>query len=229
MPRYIVPGQPQHIIQRGNNRSALFTDSADYRFFLDWLAEACARHACCIHAYVLMTNHVHFVMTTWSSAGIGKVMQAVGRRYVQYFNRKQQRTGGLWEGRYRATLIDTDRYLLACYRYVELNPVRAGLVVHPAHYPWSSYRSNALGRLDPLVTMHDRFAALGDDARSRQAAYRALFGTALDEQTMAEIRAATNKAWVLGSAENAALHLNRRAQPLARGGDRRRKTGSINR
>lgn len=229
MPRYIAPGLPQHVIQRGINRSTLFTDYEDYMVFRDWLADACLRHACFIHAYVFMTNHVHLVMTPSTNSGIGKVMQSVGRRYVQHFNRRQRRTGGLWEGRYRATLIDTDRYLLTCYRYVELNPVRAGMVSYPAQYSWSSYRCNALGHEDSLVTMHDSFSALGTDERSRRLAYRQLFRTDLDEETIAEIRAATNNAWALGRAENDVTRLNRRSQPLARGGDRRSRYRSINR
>ena len=223
MPRYTVPGQPQHVIQRGNNRSGFFVDASDYIVFSEWLVDASVRHECDVHAYVFMTNHVHLVMTPWSGTGIGKVMQSVGRRYVHYFNRKQQRTGALWEGRYRATLIDTDRYLFACYRYVELNPVRAGLVAHPAQYRWSSYRSNALGHPDPLITVHERYVALGADVMSRRLAYRSLFDTALDEPTMTEIRTATNKAWFLGPAGDRTTCLNRRAHPLARGGDQRRQ------
>jgi putative transposase len=223
MPRYTVPGQPQHVIQRGNNRAAVFSDANDHLVFAEWLADACVRHDCDIHAYVFMTNHLHLVLTPWSESAIGKVMQSVGRRYVHYFNRKQRRTGALWEGRYRATLIDSEAYLLRCYRYVELNPVRAGLVADPALYPWSSYRCNALGHDDSLVTMHELYFALGPDTESRQSAYRALFASVLDEPTMAEIRAATNKAWVLGQIQEGMIRLNRRARPLARGGDQRRE------
>lgn len=223
MPRYMVAGKPQHVIQRGNNRSAFFSDLNDRLVFSEWLADACERHDCDIHAYVFMTNHLHLVLTPWSEGAVGKVMQSVGRRYVQYFNRKQQRTGGLWEGRYRATLVDTDRYLLACYLYVEMNPVRAGLVADPAQYRWSSYRCNAQGHADPLVTVHELYVALGQDAGSRQAAYRALFANPLDESAIAEIRDATNKAWVLGRVGDGTVNLNRRAFPLARGGDQRKK------
>jgi len=139
-----------------------------------------------------MTNHVHLLMTPWTTDGIGAVMQFVGRRYVPYFNRKRDRTGTLWEGRYRATLIDSAKYLLTCYRYVELNPVRAGLVAHPGQYRWSSYGANALGLDDPLIAPHELYNALGYNGESRMAAYRALFHDALDGRMLSEIREATN-------------------------------------
>jgi putative transposase len=167
LPRYAVPGQPQHVIQRGNNRAVLFATAPDYQFFRDCLKTACEHHGCQIHAYVFMTNHVHLLMTPQTEDGIGKVMQSVGRRYVQYFNFTYGRTGTLWEGRYKATLIDTERYLLTCYRYIELNPVRAGLVAGPGEYPWSSYGANALGRYDPLVTLHGQYLGLGTDPATR--------------------------------------------------------------
>jgi putative transposase len=140
LPRYTLPGQPQHVILRGNNRSIIFAADEDYRFFLDCLGDAATRHGCVIHAYVLMTNHVHLLITPEHEGSIGKALQSVGRRYVQYFNYTYQRTGTLWEGRYKATLIDSESYLLTCYRYIELNPVRADMVPHPRDYLWSSYR-----------------------------------------------------------------------------------------
>jgi putative transposase len=187
-PRLLVPGQPHHVIQRGNNRSPIFAGEADYRVFHDWFADACRDHACLVHAYVLMTNHVHFLMTPATAGGIGHVMQAVGRKYVRYFNRMNERTGGLWEGRYRAMRIDSERYLLTCYRYIELNPVRAGLVADPSQYRWSSYGANAIGLLDPLVTTHERYLALGVGRAARTTAYRALFHQVLDERTLYGIR-----------------------------------------
>jgi len=217
-PRFIVPGQPLHVIQRGNNRSAIFVAEADYAVFREWVALACNRRGCLVHAYVFMTNHVHLLMTPATADGTGAVMQSVGRRYVHYFNRKYGRTGTLWEGRYRATLIDSEQYLLTCYRYIELNPVRAGLVANPGQYRWSSYGANALGLYDPLVAPHALFRALGYDDESRMAAYRALFHDGLDVRTMSAIRDATNKAWALGHVpEVAARCLNRRARPLVRG------------
>jgi putative transposase len=230
LPRYTAQGLVQHIVQRGNNRVATFATSVDYQFFRECLQTACAKHGCQIHAYAFMTNHVHLLMTPSSEDGIGKVMQSVGRRYVQYFNRTYRRTGTLWEGRYRATLIDSEQYLLACYRYVELNPVRAGLVARPEDYPWSSYRANALGATDALVTPHERYGALGAEAVTRQAAYRALFENALNESTLRSIRETTNKAWALGDVrfrEGIERLLHRRTEPLPRGGNRRRQ-GKIN-
>jgi putative transposase len=224
LPRYSVPGQPQHVNQRGNNRSALFATTTDYMYFHECLRTACEQHGCQIHAYVFMTNHVHLLMTPQSESGIGKVMQSVGRRYVQYFNFSAQRTGTLWEGRYKATVIDTERYLLTCYRYVELNPVRAGMVAAPGEYRWSSFGANALGRLDPLVTSHGQYLALGADPDTRQAAYRALFPACIDGHTLGAIREATNKGWALGTdrfRDEVTRLLKRRARPVARGGDRR--------
>ena len=137
-PRYDPPGQPQHVIQRGNDRVAMFVAPADYERFRAYLQAACLRHGCLVHAYVLMTNHVHLLVTPTAPAAIGRVMQSVGRRYVQPFNRRHDRTGTLWEGRYKAAPIDTEHYLLTCYRYIERNPVRAGMVDCPADYRWSA-------------------------------------------------------------------------------------------
>lgn len=144
--RYALPDVPQHIIQRGNNRQPVFFHADDYRFYLVCLQEAAATQGSAVHAYVLMTNHVHVLLTPRWPTSIAKVMQSLGRRYVQYINTTYHRTGTLWEGRYRASLVDAEPYLLACYRYIELNPVRAGMVQHPEEYPWSSYRWHALGQ-----------------------------------------------------------------------------------
>ena len=187
-----MPEQPLHVIQRGNNRCAIFTRDEDYFVFRDCFADASRRHDCMVHAYVLMPNHVHVLMTPRVRHGVATVMQAVGRRYVRYFNDKYRRTGSLWEGRYRATLIDSERYLLTCYRYIEMNPVRAGLVSHPHEYRWSSYGANALGQPDSLVVPHEQLCALGVDGECRQATYRALFDEVLDEQAITRIR---NAAW----------------------------------
>ena len=144
--RYNLPGIPQHVIQRGNNRQATFFSDEDYMRYLADLKSACDQHQCEVHAYVLMTNHVHLLMTPHNGDGIAKTMQSLGRRYVVYINQTYRRTGTLWEGRYKAALIDSENYLLTCYRYIELNPVRAeGMVDHPGKYRWSSYRANALG------------------------------------------------------------------------------------
>ncbi|MEZ0122918.1 MAG: transposase [Candidatus Reddybacter sp.] len=151
--RYFIEGQPQHIIQRGNNREPIFAVERDYFFYLECLQEAAERQGLVIHSYVLMTNHVHLLVTPQTSQSIGKTLQSVGRRYVQYFNHSYRRTGTLWEGRYKATLIDSECYLLTCMRYIELNPLRANMVVHPNEYPWSSYRVNAEGEESLLKGM----------------------------------------------------------------------------
>ena len=161
LPRFVLPGHPQHIIIRGNNREPVFATNEDYRFFLDKLADAAKKHQCDIHAYVLMTNHIHLLATPNTLDGISKMMQMLGRYYVQYFNSTYKRSGTLWEGRYKASLIDSESYALLCYRYIELNPVRAGMVEHPSEYPWSSYRANALGQYDALVTPQFMYFALG--------------------------------------------------------------------
>ncbi|WP_228766890.1 transposase [Thiomicrorhabdus heinhorstiae] len=151
LPHFTILGQPQHVIVRGNNREPIFYADADYLFYLEKLQQACEKHHCDLHAYVLMTNHVHLLITPNTENGISKAMQMIGRYYVQYFNHTYQRTGTLWEGRYKATLIDSEAYALSCYRYIELNPVRADMVSHPAEYPWSSYRYNALGEKYKLI------------------------------------------------------------------------------
>ncbi len=179
----VIHGQPQHIIVRGNNRSEIFCCEMDYRFYLEKLLAACKKHDCQVHAYVLMTP--------FSETGLSKSLQMLGRYYVQYFNSCYRRTGTLWEGRYKATLIDSESYLLACMRYIELNPVRAGMVNDPGEYPWSSYRFNALGQTDELVTPHFEFQRLGTDDGARQAAYRVLFNRSISEAQIIEIRAAT--------------------------------------
>jgi Transposase and inactivated derivatives len=193
-------------------------------FYLEKLGEVCKKHDCHLHAYVLMTNHVHLLLTPHTEHGIGQVMQSLGRYYVQYFNYLYHRTGTLWEGRYKATLLDTTAYLLTCYRYIELNPVRAGIVNHPAAYPWSSYPYNALGKPDARITPPAQYWALGGSPEERQAAYRALFEADLDKKALSEIREVTNKAWVLGNKrfrEEIQAQLNRRAAPKPKGGDRR--------
>ena len=199
LPRYVIPGQPQHVMLRGNNRNDIFRAEADYTFFLEKLQLACSKHGAEIHAYVLMTNHLHLLITPHEDQSLSKTMQTLGRYYVQYYNYCYRRTGTLWEGRYKATLIDSETYLLTCMRYIELNPVRAGMVSHPSEYSWSSYHHNAQGQANELVTPHREYHRLGKTAQERQAAYRQLFKHHLAERDMIEIRDATNKAWVLGS------------------------------
>lgn len=232
LPRFVIPGQPQHVIVRGNNRSEIFCADADYQFYLEKLQLAIDKHDCEIHAYVLMTNHVHLLITPQTEDGLSKVMQMLGRYYVQYYNYTYQRTGTLWEGRYKATLIDSEAYLLTCMRYIELNPVRAGMVEHSSEYPWSSYRYNASGVANDLVTPHTEYMRLDKTPAARQAAYRQLFKHHLAESSMDEIREATNKAWVLGNdrfKQRVQKQLERRVEPSAKGGDRKSEKFKINR
>ena len=200
-PRFFVPGGVLHVIQRGNNRELIFVTEQDYRFFVDCLGKAIRQHEVCIHAYVLMTNHLHLLATPQSVASIPKTLQSVGRRYVQYFNDAYQRSGTLWEGRYRATVVDSEQYLLTCMRYIELNPVRAGMVGHPGEYRWSSYHANAQGTRDLLVTSHELYDRLGQSSPERRRAYRGLFRDPLPDAVVEAIRDATNKNWALGSAK----------------------------
>lgn len=226
LPRFVIPGQPQHVIQRGNNRDIIFVHDEDYVFYIEKLKLACDNHRCQIHAYVLMTNHVHLLITPCTETGIGKVMQSLGRYYVQYFNYVYGRTGTLWEGRYKATIIDSENYLLTCARYIEMNPVRAGMVMHPEDYRWSSYRCNALGKDDVLVTPHVLYRRLGHTPEERHLHCRQLFCAQLSNEQIDSLREATNKGWVLGSdrfktkiAEMSA----RQVAPKPRGGNRRPK------
>ena len=197
-PRLSLPGVPLHVIQRGNNRQACFFAEEDYRFYLHWLAKGAQRYGCEIHAYVLMTNHVHMLVSPQGPEGAARLMQSLGRRYVQYVNRAYRRSGTLWEGRYKASLLQAEAYLLRCSRYIETNPVRAGMVKDPAQYPWSSYRWHGLGEANALIRDHALYAALGRTPEERQAGYRGLFRTELDEEALSDIRKAANQGLVLG-------------------------------
>ncbi len=180
LPRLDLPGIPQHIVQRGNDRQPCFADAADYLRYHQELREAARKYGCALHAYVLMTNHVHLLVTPKSPGDTSRMMQAIGRRYVGAFNARYRRTGTLWEGRFKSALVDSGAYLLTCYRYIELNPVRAGMVHGPGDYRWSSHHCNALGEYDAGITPHPNYLSLGTDAVARQAAYRDLFKDALD-------------------------------------------------
>lgn len=214
--RLTLPGVPLHLIQRGNNRQACFFADEDCRFYLDWLAEHASKTGCRIHAFVLMTNHVHLLLSADSAATPGALMKALGQRYVQYVNRAYRCSGTLWEGRFRSCPIQDEAYLLVCQRYIELNPVRAGMVEHPGEFRWSSYRANGQGEANALIQPHALYAALGIDAASRQAAYWELFRHELEPGMVDEIRRATNGNFVLGSerfAAEVAAALDRRTQP----------------
>ena len=220
LPGFFLPGYPLHVIQRGNNRGTLFFDQADYRVYLDWRSEAASRHGCAIPGYVLMTNHVHLLATPDQPSSLPKTLQSLGRRYVQYAITTYTRTGTLWEGRHRATLIDSEAYLLTCCRYIELNPVRARMVVHPRDCPWSSYHYHGEGQADGLLVAHPLYHQLGWAAAEPQRGYRELFRRHLSGETLTAIREAANKAWVLWSNRfkaRLAKKLTRRVEPLPRG------------
>jgi putative transposase len=196
--RLSVPGIPWHIIQRGNNRSVCFHAEEDYRFYLHYLQEFAVKFGCAIHAYVLMTNHVHLLLTPQKPDSAALLMKHLGQRYVQYINRTYRRSGTLWEGRFRSCLTQSEDYLLACYRYIELNPVRAGMVNQPRDYRWTSYHTNALGKTSNLIIPHEEYQRLGREENIRLEAYRALFKAHLDEEIVGQIRNATNGNYVLG-------------------------------
>ena len=223
LPRYVIPGQPQHIIQRGNNRQVIFAQDADYQFFRDAVVEAAGRFGLAIHAYVWMTNHIHLLATPTYEDSISKTFQSAGRKYVQYFNFTYKRTGTLWEGRYRATIIHSEQYLLSLMRYIEMNPVRAGMCGHPRDYLWSSHRRFAYGEASANVNWliaHDEYLKLDRADAARQVAYRALFRTDIDPAELTLIRERTHKGWVLGSerfARQIETLAERRTSPGAKG------------
>jgi REP-associated tyrosine transposase len=197
--RLILPGVAVHIIQRGNNRVACFRSDSDYLVYLAHLRQLSEKYDCAVHAYCLMTNHVHLLVTPSSAEACTGLMRDLGQRYVQYFNREHERTGTLWEGRFRSCLAESARYVVACHRYIELNPVRAGMVDHPAGYLWSSYAVNSGMRSDPLLSPHPNVEALGNDMASWCAAYRQLFDERLDAVLVRNIRDATNAGYPLAS------------------------------
>jgi putative transposase len=198
-PRIHLDGVPLHIVQRGHNREPCFFAEDDYHSYLHWLGEALVESECALHAYVLMTNHVHLLLTPRQAKTVPRLLISLGRRYVQYINRSYRRTGTLWDSRYKSSLVQADIYLLACQRYIELNPVRAAMVEDPADYRWTSYRANALEQADALLSPHMLYLALGRHVASRQAAYRALFRTQLDRAAIDDIRLALNQSQPLGN------------------------------
>jgi len=227
LPRLTAPGLPHHLIQRGNNRQAVFVDEVDCVRFLDDLAELARLHSLAIHAYVLMPNHVHLLATPAADDTLARLMQALGRRYVRWFNARHRRTGTLWEGRFRSTVVETDRYLLACMRYIEANPVRAGMVEGPAAYRWSSYKHQVGLRLDPLITEHAVYWALGNTPFERQLAYGRLFEQGVRGEEVEAIRDATQRGWALGAPsfiEDISARVGRRASPKRRGRPRKPMT-----
>ena len=223
-PRLTVPGYPHHVIQRGNNRQPIFLDDADRLRFLGLLAEQAEKHQVALHAYVLMDNHVHLLLTPQTEAGLPQFMQAVGRSYVRGFNERHGRTGTLWEGRYRSSLIETDRYMLACMTYIDLNPVRAGMVAEPAAYPWSSHRHYIGQQFDKLVSPHALVWSLGNTPFAREDAYRALVEAGLRPADQAALTRSVLTGWALGSAgflQSLEQNTQRRVVPAQAGRPRR--------
>lgn len=223
-PRFDLAGVPQHIIQRGNNRQPCFFTEADYLCYLSELREISRREGCSVHAYVLMTNHVHLLATPDAAGQIARMMQALGRRYVRYVNDRHHRSGTLWEGRYKACLVDGHRYLLSCYRYIELNPLRARMVATPHEYAWSSFSSNALGMHDSLVRPHPSFLALDQNPETRRNVYRDWVMQHIDSDETDAIRWHLQRQYAYGSDHfRAAIEakLGRRAGPAKLGRPRK--------
>lgn len=217
LPRLTLPGYPHHIIQRGNNRQAIFATPADDQLLLDLMLENASKFEVHVHAYVLMSNHFHLLATPQTADGLPKMMQAVGRSYVRHFNRSQQRTGTLWEGRYKSTLIQTDRYLLACMAYIDLNPVRAGLVAQPQDYPWSSHRHYLGLTVDRLVKPHALFWALGNTPFAREAAYAEMVRAGIHPVQQAALTASVLHGWALGEPDFVADLQKRTQRRVAKG------------
>lgn len=199
-PRIHLAGVPLHIVQRGHNRDACFFVDDDYLAYRHWLGEALKESGCALHAYVLMTNHVHLLLSPPQPQDVPQLIISLGRRYVQYINKTYRRTGTLWDSRYKSSLVQEDTYLLLCQRYIELNPVRADMVEDPAHYRWSSYAANALGQSDSLITPHPLYTAIAADDASRRENYRALFRSQIDTTAIADIRLALGQSQPLGNA-----------------------------
>ena len=198
-PRFFLPGVPAHIVQSGHSREPVFFENSDYCAYLEWLSEAAIRYDCDIHAYVLMTNHVHILATPKDKQGISRLMQYMGRRYVPYINYTYGTSGSIWEGRYKASLIHDEEYLLSCMRYIELNPVTADMTKAPDQYRWSSYRFNALGKRDKLITPHELYLGMGKTDIIRLEAYRDLFKAHVDDNVINDFRDALQTGTPLGN------------------------------
>ena len=229
-PRLELPGVPLHVIQRGNNRGACFFTDIDRRFYLKCLARAAAANDCAVHAYVLMTNHVHLLVTPSAAGAVGAMVQDIGRRYVRVINTIHGRSGSLWEGRFKSSLIDSETYLLTCHRYIELNPVRAGLAGHPGAYPWSSHAYYAGTRPDGLVSHYEQFRALGACEAERREAFCSLFAAPMEQHMLEKIRTAINTDSALGSEDfmqAAEAKLGRSVRPPKRGRPGKVVTGKL--
>ena len=201
LPRLTLPGQPHHVIQRGNNRQIIFADREDREMLLSLIGEHAARLEVALHAYVLMDNHFHLLATPSTDTGLPQWMQAVGRRYVRYFNDRHGRSGTLWEGRYRSTLIQADRYFMACMAYIDLNPVRAAMVADAGDFPWSSYGHYAGLRTDKIITPHPLYWSLGNTPFAREAAYADLVRAGVSQADVGLLTESTLRGWAAGDAK----------------------------
>ncbi|HUP96854.1 MAG TPA: transposase [Usitatibacter sp.] len=218
--RLRIEGLPLHIVQRGHNRSVCFHAPGDYRLYLNWLEVYADEHACAVHAYALMPNHVHLLLTPERAEGASSLMKAVGQRYAQHVNRSYRRTGSVWESRFRSCIVDSDRYLLTCQRYIELNPVRAGIAAHPADYLWSSHRCNAYASPSELIRPHPVYESLGAVLHDRLNAYQSLFIHSPTHREAEQIRQATRGGFALGSetfVDRLAVELGVRPARIRRG------------
>jgi len=224
--RIVVPGETMHIIQRGNNNQPIFFHDTDYQQYLNMLKCSAPGNGCSIHAYALMENHVHLLLTPARWDGVSRMMQVVGRSYARYVNKQYNRSGTLWDGRYKSSLIESFHYLLPCSLYVEFNPVRTGIVKQPGDYRWSSYACNALGRNNELITLHPVYELLGDDHASRSQAYRKMSAELLCMADIERFRRGTEKGSVIGSElfkNKIEALLKRRVRRFNHGGDRKSK------
>ncbi|MCP4270524.1 MAG: transposase [Gammaproteobacteria bacterium] len=224
LPRFNIPGIPQHVIQRGNNRNNCFYTHMDRKIFLSKLKEYSEKFNVAIHSYILMSNHVHLLLSPKEGDAVSCLLQSLGRYYVRYFNKTHGRTGTLWEGRFKSTLVDSDNYFLTVSRYIELNPVRANMVKHPDEYPWSSYQSNANGKSNKIITHHSCYLSLGKTDIERQKTYKKLCSENISVHTLQEIRDALNKTWILGNDRFKKIIESQTdipLLPLKRGGDRK--------
>lgn len=218
--RLVIPNQLHHVLQRGHDGKVVFNDAEDFTQFLLFLSAAAKQFAIKIHAYVLMPDHWHLIVTPSDTTGLGKMMQWIGRQYVPYFNRKTGRQGTLWQGRFKAAPIEAAPYFLPCMQYVEGNPQRAGLVSDPLDYPWSSFAHHVGAKIDPLISDHAIYWELGNTPFQREARYREMMRQGLSQDVITKMTQSTVKSWLLGSesfqADMAKL-TERRVVPAKRG------------
>ena len=226
LPRLVIPNQPHHVIQRGNDGQLIFRDTADHELFLSRLKDGARQFKVAIHAYVLMPTHLHLLVTPSDLEGLGRMMQWIGRHYVPYFNQKYARAGTLWQGRYKAAVIDAQRYFIACCAYIELNPVRGGLVQTAGDYPWSSYQHHVGIKSDPIISDHPLYWSLGNTPFEREAAYKALVEQGVNEEDVRILTEATLKGWALGT-EQFQLALEKQTRRRVRQARRGRPRSSV--